>query len=122
VQALVDRHPYRRKNYVAETLAAFNSSMREEADLDSLSDVALGVVRETMQPEQASLWLRCHRLTRRRRCSVDAVSALPNRLPLHGYIFPKIQTKPSCAFEPESAETALRGCTQRWSSDGGLGW
>jgi hypothetical protein len=35
--------------------------LREETDLDSLRDEVLGVVRETMQPEHASLWLRTHK-------------------------------------------------------------
>jgi hypothetical protein len=34
--------------------------LREETDLDSLRDEVLGVVRETMQPEHASSWLRSH--------------------------------------------------------------
>jgi hypothetical protein len=32
--------------------------LREETDLNSLRAEMLGVVRETMQPEHASLWLR----------------------------------------------------------------
>jgi MFS family permease len=60
VQSLVDRHFYRRKYDAAKTLAAFNSRLREETDLDSLRDEVLGVVRETMQPEHALLWLRPH--------------------------------------------------------------
>jgi hypothetical protein len=32
--------------------------LREETDLDSLREDVLGVVRATMQPEHASLWLR----------------------------------------------------------------
>ena len=58
LQALVDRRFYRSKYDAAKTLASFSSRLREETDLDSLSDEVLGVVRETMQPEHASLWLR----------------------------------------------------------------
>jgi len=57
VQEVVDRRFYRRKYDAAKTLATFNARLRDETDLDSLRHEVLGVVKETMQPEHASLRL-----------------------------------------------------------------
>jgi hypothetical protein len=58
VQALVDRRFNRRHHDTAQTVEAFSARLREQIDLDTLSSELLAVVDQTMQPTQASLWLR----------------------------------------------------------------
>jgi hypothetical protein len=58
VQTTVDRRFNRARYDAARTVEAFSVRLQDEVDLDTLSAELLTVVGQTVQPTQASLWLR----------------------------------------------------------------
>jgi hypothetical protein len=58
VQDFIDRRFYRRKYDAEKALAEFAAAARSQTDLAQLSAHLISTVKETLQPEQVSLWLK----------------------------------------------------------------
>jgi hypothetical protein len=57
VQTFIDHRFYRSKYDAARVLAQFGASVRQDVDLDQLTEGLLAVVDRSMQPTHAGLWL-----------------------------------------------------------------
>jgi hypothetical protein len=58
LQQAIDRHFYRQKYNAARILATLSATLRDEVDLNQLSEQLRAAVEETVQPTHVSLWLR----------------------------------------------------------------
>ena len=57
IQSFIDRRFYRKKNDARKTLEGFSAKLRNETNLDALSEDLVATVRETVQPTHVSSWL-----------------------------------------------------------------
>lgn len=65
VQAMIDKRFYRKKYDAQQVLQKFSETVRDETDLEKLTNELLDVVNETMQPKSVGLWLNQTRASER---------------------------------------------------------
>jgi len=58
IQAWIDKRFYRKKYDAQQVLQKFSETVRDETDLEKLTDELVHVVQETMQPKSVSVWLK----------------------------------------------------------------
>lgn len=58
IQGVIDKRFYRKKYDAQQVLQKFAVTVRDETDLDTLTEELLNVVNDTMQPKSASVWLK----------------------------------------------------------------
>ena len=61
IQDFIDRRFYRRKYNAEQVLAEFAATARNETNIEALTGKLVELVRQTMQPELVSLWLKPQR-------------------------------------------------------------
>ena len=66
IQQFIDRRFYRKKYDAQQVLQDFAKTVRDETDLDNLTNELVKVVQETMQPKSVSVWIKTTNDERRR--------------------------------------------------------
>jgi hypothetical protein len=74
VQTFIDHRFYRSKYDAARVLAQFSASVRQDVDLDQLTEGLLAVVDRSMQPTHAALWIA--------RAAAPSTGPIPNSDPV----------------------------------------